>query len=131
MSDFLRNSGGGVVEKFKDMGDGSWALVVAMAGGFVAVPGWSSQHVTGAGATYAAIKTGAGTLHSVSINKLSVGGTGLTLYDSLTGTGTVLAVIDTTAALTTLLYDLAFSTGLTAVQNDGGTTHADVTIAYA
>ena len=70
--------------------------------------------------------TGSGSLVSVQVNIAGVT-SDITLYDSLTGSGTVIAVIDTT---TTGLYqyNAAFSTGLTYVTTGG--TPANVTIMY-
>ena len=70
-----------------------------------------------------------GMLHSVSINKKAVTSGVLTLYDSLThGTGNVIAAIDTTAGVETLLYDVWFQVGLS--YSYAGTTAGDVTLAW-
>lgn len=88
---------------------------------------FSYSHITAAATT--AIKSGAGLLHSLTINTKSVAGTA-TVYDSTTASGTVIAVIDTTLAQDTLLYDVKFLTGLTIATADGGVTHADLTVSY-
>ena len=78
-----------------------------------------TTHNTGAGTNL--LKTGAGALASININ---TGATGtLTFYDSLTGSGTVLGVINT-ANQGFLQCPWPFTTGLTVVQ----TGSADVTI---
>ena len=75
--------------------------------------GWPYVHVTGD----TQVKAGKGILHSVVLNGLTTAGD-LTLYDSLTEAGTVIAIlhIDVTTSLSvqpiTFLYDLKFSTGL-------------------
>ncbi len=75
--------------------------------------GWPYKHVTGD----VQVKAGPGVLHSVVLNGLTTAGD-LTIYDSLTETGTVIAVlhIDVTTSISvqpiTFLYDLEFSTGL-------------------
>ncbi len=60
-------------------------------------------------------KQGPGLLHTLTLN--NPGGTIITIYDSLTGSGTVLAVINTPAQANpvTLSYGFQFSTGLTVV----------------
>ena len=88
--------------------------------------GWDPVHVT----ADTQVKAGKGILHSVVVNGLTTLGD-LTLYDSLTETGTVIAVIhlDTTASVSvqpiTLLYDAKFATGLYA--GFDGTLVADLT----
>ena len=75
--------------------------------------GWPYTHVTGD----VQVKAGQGVLHSVALNGLTTAGD-LTIYDSLTEAGTVIAVlhIDPTTSISvqliTFLYDLEFSTGL-------------------
>lgn len=69
------------------------------------------------------VKTGRGQLTLVSINTKGAAGNTLTLVD---GSNTI-AVIDTTLAIGTLLYDTPFYTNLQATLN-GGATAADVTI---
>ena len=75
--------------------------------------GWPYTHVT----ADAQVKAGQGVLHSVVLNGLTTAGD-VTLYDSLTEGGTVIAVLhfDVTTSISlqpiTFLYDLKFSTGL-------------------
>jgi hypothetical protein len=78
--------------------------------------------------TTTAIKTGAGILDAVVINTKGVTGNTCTLYDSPDNSGNVIAIIDTTLAQTTLVYDLAFAVGLCAITATG--TAADLTITY-
>jgi hypothetical protein len=85
-----------------------------------------SGHVSALGNT--TLKSGAGWLHSVCIITKGATGNTLTLYDNTAASGTILAVIDTTAQVQTLLYDLIFNTGLTAALAAG--TAADVTITF-
>lgn len=66
-------------------------------------------------------------LSSVTINTKGATGNTLTIYDGVDAGGTVIAVIDTTSALGTFLYDLLAFTGLFAVLATG--TAADITIA--
>lgn len=95
-------------------------LVAAATGGY------SFSHIAAntAGTT---VKSGAGTLHSVTINTAGASSNVLTLYDNTAASGTVIAIIDTTT-VRTLVFDAAFATGLEAVLATG--TAADVTILY-
>lgn len=70
--------------------------------------------------------TGAGMLHGVQINTVGVGST-VALYDSLTGSGTLIATIDTTVAAL-FQFDANVTVGLTYVTAGG--TPADITILY-
>lgn len=64
-------------------------------------------------ATTTTIKTGAGVLHSITVE----GGTAgtITVYDNTAASGTKLADFSSTNALATYLLDVAFATGLTVV----------------
>ena len=79
------------------------------------------------------VKAGAGTLHTVVINRPdTTAGAIITLFDSLDGTGTVIAIITMDKAVyvvpTTLIYDVAFTTGLYALFSHE--VSADITISY-
>ena len=75
------------------------------------------------------VKSGRGVLHSITVNKKGASANIATVYDNTAGSGTVIAVIDTVNMnAQTLLYDLAFNTGLTVVLATG--TAADITITY-
>jgi len=75
--------------------------------------GWPYTHVV----ADALVKAGRGILHSITLNGWTTAGN-LTLYDSLTEAGTVIAVIRINVAPQvsvqpiTFLYDLEFNTGL-------------------
>ena len=76
------------------------------------------------------VKGSAGMLHSVQVNTKANGGTA-TVYDNTAGSGTVIAVIDTSlsnSAGNTLTYDVAFQTGLTIVTANAST--VDLAIAF-
>ena len=91
--------------------------------------GYPFAHVTGD----VQIKPGKGILRRVTLNGLTTAGD-LTLYDSLTEAGTVIAVLhlDPTTSISvqpiSLPYDARFATGLYAGFN--GTLVADLTIMY-
>ncbi len=85
-----------------------------------------SVHVSALGNT--TLKSGAGLPHSGCINAKGATGNTLTLYDNTAASGTILAVMDTSAQVQTLLYDLTFTTGLTAALAAG--TAADVIVTF-
>ena len=92
--------------------------------------GWPYTHVD----ADTQVVVGRGVLHSVVVNGLTTAGD-ITLYDSLTETGTVIAVLhlDPTTSISvqpiTFLYDLKFSTGLY-VGYDGAVA-ADLTVTHS
>jgi hypothetical protein len=78
--------------------------------------------------TSAIVKSGAGVLYSVAINTKGASSNTITLYDGLSSAGTVIATIDTTANTQSILYNVAYSTGLFFQTQTG--TAGDFTIAY-
>ena len=74
------------------------------------------------------IKASQGTLTALMINTKGSTGNVVTIYDSLTASGTKIATVDTTSSLTYLPYNAAFANGLT-ITNAVGTS-ADVTFLY-
>lgn len=81
-----------------------------------------------AGTATTVVKSGAGTLASITINTKGASSNTLTVYDNTAGSGTKIATIDTTVAAITLNFNVAFATGLTIVSATG--TGADYTVAY-
>lgn len=88
--------------------------------------GASFSNINATGTT--TIKSGAGILRRVVVNTKGTGSNTLTIYDNTSGTGTIIAVIDTTDKTANIDYGLAFSTGLTVVNATG--TSADITVIY-
>ena len=92
--------------------------------------GWPYTHVTGD----VQVKAGPGVLHSVVLNGLTTAGD-VTLYDSLTEAGTVIAILhfDVTTSISVqpipFLYDLKFTTGLYVGYD--GTAVVDLTVMYS
>lgn len=74
------------------------------------------------------LKNSPGVLRRVTIGVKGLTANTLTLYDNTAGSGTILAVIDTTAAVGTLTYDATFSIALTAVVATG--TAADLVVGF-
>lgn len=85
--------------------------------------GATATHMTTA--TTTTCKSGAGVLHTITINTRGVTSTA-TVYDNTAGSGTIIAVLDTTLSTTAFTYDATFATGLTVVTTGG--TPADLTI---
>lgn len=77
--------------------------------------------------TTAAIKTGSGLLKAIVINSIGATAT-ITVYDSLTGSGTKIASISGTLALGDIQYGVLFTTGLSVVTTGG--TPPDITLVW-
>lgn len=83
-----------------------------------------------AGQATTTVKSGAGVLHLVSFNSVATATNVTTFYDNTSGSGTVIAIPQATLAtgLGTIVYDIAFSTGLTVVTATAN--GSNMTIAY-
>lgn len=79
-------------------------------------------------ATTTTCKSGAGYLHTLTVNGLGTVASTTTVYDNTAGSGTVIAVINTLAGQESYMYDVAFATGLTLVTT--GTVAPDITVSY-
>lgn len=90
------------------------------------VPIYSYLNITTTATTL--VKTGAGFLHSITFNKPVATGT-VKIDDAITDTTPVIGTVTVPASPqpSTLIYDIAFSTGLTIVT---GTAAQDITVAY-
>ena len=87
----------------------------------------SYAHLNSTGTT--TIKSGAGILRRVVINTKGSASNTFTVYDNTSGSGTVIAAIDTVNGVSGHFeYNVAFSTGLTVVNATG--TSADITVIY-
>ncbi len=73
-----------------------------------------------------AIVTGPGVLGEIVINTKGTSSNVLTLYDSLTASGTKIATIDTTAQIGAIVYNAALTNGLSCNLANG--VAADITI---
>jgi len=74
------------------------------------------------------VRTGSGQLHSVNICVKGATSNLLTLYDGTSTSGAVIANIDTTANVASLVLDVAFNNGLFAVLAAG--TPSDITLTF-
>lgn len=75
------------------------------------------------------LKSGAGKLNRIVINKIGATANTLTIYDNTAGSGNKVGIIDTTiAGAPAREYNLSLQTGLTIVTATG--TAADVTVVY-
>lgn len=81
-----------------------------------ATGGYSFLNIV-AGQATTTVKSGAGTLHSLVLNSAATATNVTTVYDNTAGSGTVIAIpaVVTATVPTTLIFDIAFSTGLTIV----------------
>lgn len=90
---------------------------------------FSYTHIA-AGQATTTVKSGAGFLHSITFNGAATATNVTTVYDSTTGSGSVIAVPAATTATipTTLKYDVSFATGLTILTATAN--GADMTVSY-
>lgn len=95
----------------------------------IATGGYTYAHVA-AGTATTVIKATAGTLHSITFGGAATSLNTTTIYDNATGAGTVIGIPSVTAlvAPTTLIYDIAFTTGLTIITATAN--GADMTVAF-
>jgi hypothetical protein len=94
-----------------------------------ATGGYTYAHIV-AGAATTVIKASAGTLHSITFGGAATSLNTTTIYDNASGAGTVIGVPSVTAlvAPTTLIYDIAFTNGLTIITATAN--GADMTVAF-
>lgn len=79
-------------------------------------------------ATTTTVKSGAGNLHSISVNTKGTVASTITVFDNTAGSGTVIGVIDSLNLSGAFVLDVAFTTGLTIVTT--GTVSPDITVSY-
>lgn len=92
------------------------------------VAGWNYNNITSATPTTTVVKSGAGILHTITLNK-PVATAVLTIYDNTAASAPVIGTITIPASPmpVTLTYDAAFSTGLT-IKTE--TAASDITVTY-
>lgn len=78
--------------------------------------------------TTTVVKSGSGIFHSLLVNTSGLISASATIYDNTSASGTTIAVVDTTRTSPLLIYNVAFTTGLTIVTTGG--TAADLTVTY-
>lgn len=90
--------------------------------------GWNYVNITAAAPTTTVVKSGAGVLHSIVLNTPADTGT-ITIYDNTAATGTKIGTwtSSSTTPPSAVLYNVAFSTGLTIVT---ATAAQDITVTY-
>ena len=102
---------------------------VSVTQGAAATGGYSFLNIA-AGQATTVVKSGAGTLHSIILNSAATATNTTTVYDNTAASGTVIGrpAVTTATVPTTLIYDLAFATGLTIITAtaNGG----DMTVTY-
>ena len=92
------------------------------------IQAYKSAAIVAAAPTTTLVKSGAGVLHTITLNKPVATGV-ITVYDALTATGTPKAIITVPAnpQPSTLTYDVEFGTGLCIVT---ATAAQDITVSY-
>lgn len=108
---------------FKQLSTGGAAHVTRIA---TANGGYSFLNLAANATT--TVKTGAGFLHTMTINTKGATANTVTVYDNTAASGTKIGTFDTTLGQQTFVFDIAFSTGLTAIIATG--TAADITFTY-
>lgn len=89
---------------------GTWTVTANPAA--ATTGGYSFTNITTA--TTTTVKSGAGTLHAIVVNTKGTSSTA-TIYDNTSASGTKIGTVDTSGGTTTIIYDVAFATGLTIV----------------
>lgn len=96
----------------------------------VAVTGHSFVNITLAAPTTTVIKSGAGVLRTITVNKTTALGV-IQCFDNTAASGTVIATITQPATVLatslSLIYDIAFATGLTCLTS---TAAQDLTVSF-
>lgn len=92
---------------------------------------FSFANIVLAAPTTTVVKSGAGFLHGITINKSLANGV-ITIYDNTAGSGTLIGAITKPAVLLsdtlqTAIYDVSFATGLTIVTSGAA---QDITVSY-
>ncbi len=102
------------------------SILAALTGTLTVQLSYLFANVTAGGAT--TVKSGAGTLRSVTINTKGTIASTVTIYDNTAGSGTKIGTIDSLTLSGQFAFDVAFATGLTVVTT--GTAAPDITVAY-
>ena len=89
------------------------------------ISGYLYSNMTGLTTTYN-LKGTSGFLHTLVINTRGTGSTA-TVYDSTSGSGTIIAKVDTTLSTTAFIYDAIFNIGLSIVMAGAGAADVSVT----
>lgn len=75
------------------------------------------------------VKTGAGILHSLTINTKGASSNTAAIYDGITAGGTLIGTVDTTSGVLNLPYGIQFEVGLCIVTATG--TAANLTVSFS
>lgn len=101
---------------------GSQNLMLDVLGNLRVTQGGKYAHV--ASATTTLVKTGPGTLRSITVNTTAAGA--ITVYDAVTAVAPVIAILKSSIAEGTYTFDVNFTTGLTIVTAAA----SDITVSY-
>lgn len=104
-------------------GGGGVNIIAAASGGY------TYAHIA-AGQATSVIKSSAGTLHSITFNSPATATNVTTIYDNTSGSGNIIGIPTATAVVApvTVIYDLAFTLGLTIIT--GTANGSDMTVAF-
>lgn len=79
--------------------------------------------------TTTVVKTGPGTLHTITVNLVGTAPATVTIYDNTAASGTKIGTVTISATDTFFVYDVDFNNGLTIVTS-AGATKGDYTVSY-
>ena len=113
-------------QKLIDVAGGMYVPTMTVVGSDGAAISNTYKHVNTVATTL--VKSGTGNLNNISINSKGTVASTVTVYDSLSATGTVVAIIDSLNISGTFTFDVAFTVGLTVVTT--GTVAPSVTVSY-
>lgn len=85
-------------------------------------PYYTYNNITSA--TTTTVRSGAGVLHSITVNTTAAGA--ITIYDNTAASGTKIGTLKSSVAENTYTFDVAFGTGLTIVTAAA----SDITVSY-
>lgn len=104
----------------------AWAALPDFGAPVYAIPAYGYKNIT-TDATFAAVKSGAGILHTICVNTPAATET-ITVYDNTAASGTKIASLTSFASVGgCFLYDANFTTGLTIVT---ATAAGDITVTW-
>ena len=108
-------------------GAGGFVTIAASPAGSLGVEQkFTYSHIVAS--TTTVVKSGAGVLHAISINSKGTIASLITIFDSTTGSGAVIGVVDSLNLLGSMTMDVQFTNGLTLVTT--GTVAPDITVSY-
>ena len=123
---FISSSADAVVIEGSTGAGGFITIAASPAGSLGVEQKFTYNHIVAA--TTTTVKTGAGVLHSISINSKGTIASITTIFDSTTGSGAVIGIVDSLKLFGSMTMDVQFTNGLTIVTT--GTVAPDITVSY-